>query len=182
MEKHHHHEGEEQPKPDEYSGIPPQQGDMQEHDHDYDHNKTNDESHTQIDLHQVHVHSRMHHNMPAEPGAYDEHAGHHTADFLKRFWISLALTIPVLLLSKMVQHWAGFDLSFPGDQYILFALGTIIFFYGGWPFLTGLVNELKHRNPGMMTLVAVAITTAYLYSSAVVFGLKGMDFSGNWPH
>lgn len=116
------------------------------------------------------------HGMQMEPGAYDEHAGHHAADFLKRFWISLALTIPLLLLSTMIQHWLGFEISFAGDQYLLFGLGTAIFFYGGWPFLTGLVNELKHRNPGMMTLVAVAITTAYLYSSAVVFGLKGMDF------
>lgn len=120
-------------------------------------------------------HQHMHHHEMAA-GVYDEHAGHHTADFLKRFWISLALTVPLLLLSKMIQHWAGFDISFPGDQYVLFALGTIIFLYGGWPFLTGLLNELKHKNPGMMTLVAVAITTAYLYSAAVVFGLEGMDF------
>lgn len=123
-----------------------------------------------------HDHSKMDHGNSMEPGTYDEHAGHQTANFLKRFWISLALTVPVLLLSKMIQHWAGFDISFAGDQYLLFAFGSIIFFYGGWPFLTGLVNELKHRNPGMMTLVAVAISTAYLYSSAVVFGLKGMDF------
>jgi Cu2+-exporting ATPase len=170
MEKHHHHEEEGQPKPE--------HGNMQEHAHV--HGYSNVEHHAQ---HRPEQHikttqgdAHAHHKMPAEPGTYDEHAGHHTADFLKRFWISLALTIPILLLSKMIQHWAGFDLSFPGDQYALFALGTLIYFYGGWPFLTGLVNELKHRNPGMMTLVAVAITTAYLYSSAVVFGLKGMDF------
>ncbi len=109
-------------------------------------------------------------------GGYDEHAGHHTANFLQRFWICLLVTVPVLLLSHMIQQWLGLHITFPGDRYLLLALGTFIFFYGGWPFLTGLVNELKHGNPGMMTLVAVAITTAYMYSVAVVFGLPGMDF------
>lgn len=109
-------------------------------------------------------------------GGYNEHAGHHTANFLQRFWICLVVTIPVLLLSHMIQQWLGLHIAFPGDQYLLLALSTFIFFYGGWPFLTGLVNELKHGNPGMMTLVAVAITTAYVYSVAVVFGLPGMDF------
>lgn len=109
-------------------------------------------------------------------GSHNEHAGHHTADFLKRFWICLVITIPVLLLSHMIQQWAGFKLSFTGDKYVLLALSSFIFIYGGGPFLTGLVRELKHRVPGMMTLVAVAITAAYVYSTAVVFGLPGMDF------
>lgn len=104
------------------------------------------------------------------------HAGHHTEDFLKRFWICIALTIPVLLLSHMIQQMAGFDFAFSGDKYVLLILSTIIYFYGGWPFLTGLVSEVKNKNLGMMTLVAVAITTAYVYSVAVVFGLEGMDF------
>lgn len=109
-------------------------------------------------------------------GGHNEHAGHHTADFLKRFWICLVITIPVLLLSHMIQQWAGFKLSFTGDKYVLLALSSFIFIYGGSPFLTGLVREFKHRVPGMMTLVAVAITTAYVYSTAVVLGLSGMDF------
>lgn len=109
-------------------------------------------------------------------GSHNEHAGHHTADFLKRFWICLVITIPVLLLSHMIQQWAGFKLSFTGDKYLLLALSSFIFIYGGGPFLTGLVRELKHRVPGMMTLVAVAITAAYVYSTAVVLGLPGMDF------
>lgn len=109
-------------------------------------------------------------------GSHNEHAGHHTADFLKRFRICLVITIPVLLLSHMIQQWAGFKLSFTGDKYILLALSSFIFIYGGGPFLTGLVRELKHRVPGMMTLVAVAITAAYVYSTAVVLGLPGMDF------
>lgn len=107
---------------------------------------------------------------------HDEHAGHHTGDFLKRFWLCLVITIPVLLLSHMIQQWIGFQLTFTGDRYVLLALSSCIFFYGGWPFLTGLIRELKHWSPGMMTLVAVAITTAYVYSVAVVFGLPGMDF------
>ncbi|MFL5746340.1 MAG: heavy metal translocating P-type ATPase [Niastella sp.] len=115
------------------------------------------------------------HKMEDQKG-HDEHAGHHTADFLKRFWICLVITIPVLLLSQMIQQWAGFKLRFTGDKYILLAISSFVFIYGGGPFLTGLVRELKHRVPGMMTLVAVAITAAYVYSTAVVFGLPGMDF------
>jgi Cu2+-exporting ATPase len=76
----------------------------------------------------------------------------------------------------MIQQWIGFQLTFTGDRYLLLALSSAIFFYGGWPFLVGLVRELKQGNPGMMTLVAVAITTAYVYSVAVIFGLPGMDF------
>ncbi|MDF2191331.1 copper-translocating P-type ATPase [Paraflavitalea sp. CAU 1676] len=110
------------------------------------------------------------------PQMNDEHAGHHTEGFLKRFWICLVVTIPVLLLSHMIQQWLGFTFTFAGDKYVLLGLSSIIFFYGGWPFLVGLVRELKWGNPGMMTLVAVAITTAYVYSVAVVFGLPGMDF------
>jgi P-type Cu2+ transporter len=118
---------------------------------------------------------RQHHKM-TDHKEHDEHAGHHTANFLKRFWICLVITIPVLLLSHMIQQWVGFQISFTGDRYLLLALSSAIFFYGGWPFLVGLVRELKHGNPGMMTLVAVAITTAYVYSVAVIFGLPGMDF------
>ena len=108
--------------------------------------------------------------------AYDKHAGHHTHDFLKRFWISVAATIPVLLLSQMIQEWAGFQFIFPGSDYVLLALSTFIYAYGGWPFLKGLVGEVKGNAIGMMTLVAIAITVAYLYSVAVVLGLPGMDF------
>ncbi|TDE09847.1 copper-translocating P-type ATPase [Dyadobacter psychrotolerans] len=111
-----------------------------------------------------------------EHQGHDKHAGHHTEDFLKRFWICMVLTIPVLLLSHMIQQMAGFDLTFAGDKYVLLILSSIIYFYGGWPFLTGFVSEIRSKNLGMMTLVAVAITTAYVYSVAVVFGLEGMDF------
>ena len=98
------------------------------------------------------------------------------ADFKKRFYVVLALTIPIMLLSEMIQHWLGIHFSFPGSKYVLFFLSSIVFFYGGWPFLKGLVGELRAKNPGMMTLVGFAISVAYIYSVATVFGLKGMDF------
>ena len=106
--------------------------------------------------------------------APDEHAGHMIADFQRRFWICLALTVPILLLSPAVQ--SAFHLKalhFAGDSYVLFGLATIVFVYGGAPFLRGFVREARARRPGMMTLVATAITVAYAYSTAVVFGLTG---------
>lgn len=108
-----------------------------------------------------------------------DHTKHHKMmikDFQKRFWISLVITVPVVLLSPLIQQWLGVDWSFPGDKYVLFTLSTVLFFYGGFPFLKGMFDELKKQNPGMMTLIAVAITVAYVYSSAVVFGLQGKTF------
>ncbi len=98
------------------------------------------------------------------------------ADFRKRFWISLILSIPVLILSPMIQGFLDYEWVFPGNIYVLFALSSLIFFYGGWPFLKGIKDELSKGSPGMMTLIAVAITVAYFYSSAVVFGLEGKMF------
>ncbi|MCD2452544.1 copper-translocating P-type ATPase [Methylicorpusculum oleiharenae] len=107
-----------------------------------------------------------------------DHHAHMAADFQKRFWISLALTLPILLLSPMLQKLVGLRdaISFSGDLYLLFGFASAVFWYGGWPFLKGLFKELKSRQAGMMTLVAVAISTAYIYSSAVVFGLTGKMF------
>ncbi|MGV3764142.1 heavy metal translocating P-type ATPase [Parapedobacter sp.] len=107
---------------------------------------------------------------------FNKHEGHHTHDFLERFWISLVITVPILLLSDMIQEWAGFHFTFPGDDYVLLTLGTVIYGYGGLPFLKGMVGEVKAKAIGMMTLVAIAISVAYSYSVAVVFGLQGMDF------
>lgn len=98
------------------------------------------------------------------------------ADFKKRFYVVLILTIPIMLLSSMIQHFMGLDWKFSHSSYILFTLSTVVFIYGGWPFLKGFVTELRNRNPGMMTLIGFAITVAYIYSTATVFGLKGMDF------
>jgi Cu2+-exporting ATPase len=99
-------------------------------------------------------------------------------DFKRRFWISLILTIPILLLSPLIQGLLGLGetFQFPGDLSLLFGLSSTVFFYAGWPFLRGIVAELRSRRPGMMTLIAIAISTAYVYSSAVVFGLSGKFF------
>lgn len=97
-------------------------------------------------------------------------------EFKKRFWITLIITIPVMLLSPMIQQWFHFNISFTGSAYVLFALSSVVFVYGGSPFLKGLVGELRNKAPGMMTLIAIAITVAYAYSVATVFGLQGMDF------
>jgi Cu2+-exporting ATPase len=121
--------------------------------------------------------AKLQHAGSGHPDHHDHHA-HMAADFRKRFWISLVLTLPILILSPMLQKLVGLHetIRFSGDLYVLFGFASAVFWYGGWPFLKGLFKELKSRQPGMMTLVAVAIMTAYLYSSAVVFGLAGKMF------
>jgi len=100
------------------------------------------------------------------------------ADFRRRFWVSLALTVPVLALAPLIQGALGLReaLAFPGDAFVQFGLATVVFLYGGWPFLTGALGELRGRQPGMMTLIALAIGVAYVYSAAVVVGLPGEVF------
>ncbi|MDO8994643.1 MAG: heavy metal translocating P-type ATPase, partial [Daejeonella sp.] len=126
-------------------------------------------------------HSKMDHSM-MKHGSNPSmgHEGHNHAmmitDFKKRFYVVLALTIPIMLLSEMIQQFIGVDWQFSGSSYILFALSSGVFFYGGWPFLKGFVNEVKTKSPGMMILIGFAITVAYIYSVAIVFGLQGMDF------
>ncbi len=121
--------------------------------------------------------SHAHHDMnpPIGHEGHDHHAMM-IVDFKNRFWISLILTVPILLLSEMIQHWLRFDLKFAGDKYVLLILSSFIFFYGGWPFLKGITEELKAKSPGMMTLIALAITVAYVFSVAIIFGFPGMDF------
>lgn len=123
---------------------------------------------------------KMDHKMhAAHKHAEKGHAAHHAhmvEDFKRRFWISLILTIPVLILSPLIQSLLRFSLKFPGDKFILFGISTFIYFYGGWPFLKGIFDELKKKQPGMMTLIALAITVAYVYSSGVVFGIRGKFF------
>jgi len=109
---------------------------------------------------------------------HDDHSHHEhhkqmVQDFKFRFWWVLAQTIPIMALSPMIQDFLGVDWRFTADKWILAALSTVVYFFGGWPFLTGLVDELKEKQPGMMTLIGLAISIAYLYSTAVVFGFEG---------
>ncbi len=130
--------------------------------------------------HADHVHKHPGHEMPDHhmKHAHGDHHAHMVQDFKRRFWVSIILTVPVLLLSTMIQRFLGLGsaLRFTGDVYVLFAFSSAVFFYGGYPFLKGIFNELKKATPGMMTLIAVAISTAYFYSSAVAFGLPGKMF------
>lgn len=119
--------------------------------------------------------------VPMRKGDGKMQAGHDhhnmiIVDFKRRFYVVLLLTIPVMLLSEMIQHWLNIHISFLGSRYVLLALSSIVFFYGGWPFLKGLASEVRAKNPGMMTLIGFAISVAYIYSVATVFGLEGMDF------
>lgn len=121
-------------------------------------------------------HTKMQHgNVPMGIAGHDHHKMM-IDDFKKRFYVTLIITIPVMLLSPMIQQWFHFNISFSGSTYLLFVLSSIVFFYGGLPFLKGLVDEIKQKALGMMTLISVAITAAYAYSVATVFGLQGMDF------
>ena len=138
----------------------------------------NHHPHKENDKHAEHSGNHNHHHGDKANGHHD-HTAHHkmmVKDFKKRFWISLVLTVPVLLLSKMFQSLLGFEFSMPGGQYILVVFASVIYFWGGWPFLKGMYNELKQKNPGMMTLIALAVSVSYFYSVATVFGLKGHDF------
>ena len=130
-------------------------------------------------VHPHHDHPAHHHPPPggSSGGDHSAHA-HMVDDFRRRFWVSLALTLPVLATSEMVRHLLGLRgrLVFPGEGYVGFAFTSAVYLYGGWPFLTGFVDELRARLPGMMTLVALAITVAYAYSALVVLGLPGNVF------
>uniref|UniRef100_UPI00404A4956 copper-translocating P-type ATPase n=1 Tax=Flavobacterium sp. TaxID=239 RepID=UPI00404A4956 len=139
-----------------------------------DHSKMNHktEDHSKMD------HSKMKHDHGSVPMGMAGHDHHQMMinDFKKRFWVTLFLTIPILFLSPMIQDFFGYEFLLPGNPYVLFGLGTIVYFYGGWPFLKGFWSEIKSGAPGMMTLISMAISVAYFYSSATVFGLKGVDF------
>ena len=136
--------------------------------HGQDHESTNSHAHLG---HGQHVGS-------TSAPTHGRHTGHTVEAFKKRFWISLILTLPVLILTPEIQSFLGFEgfITFPGQNFESFILSSIIYFYGGYPFLQGLYRELKEKLPGMMTLIGVAITVAYVYSTATVFGLAGMPF------
>lgn len=156
---------------------------MENHEH-HNHEKMD---HSKMDhskmKHKKEDHSKMNHGSGGHsnhnPGHGQMGHDHHKMmidDFRKRFWVTLALTIPILFLSPMIQDFFGYEFLLPGNPYILFALSSVVYFYGGWPFLKGFVSEVKKGSPGMMTLISMAISVAYFYSTATVFGLKGDDF------
>ena len=139
--------------------------------------KHNHHNHAQMD----HSHSmpEMEHGKEMKPGhenGYNKHAGHSLENFKRKFYISLVLTLPILLLSPFIQGLLNISFKFPGDGLVLFLISSFIFFFGGSPFLKGAAAEIKHRALGMMTLITLAISVAYFYSSAVTFGLKGEVF------
>ena len=115
------------------------------------------------------------HEADAAHAAHDKHAGHSVAMFRDKFWISLALTIPTLIWGHMLQRALGYTAPrFPGSGWIPPVLGTVLFFYGGWVFIQGAWRELSDRKPGMMTLIALAITVAFVFSVVVALGYPGM--------
>ncbi|WP_414151653.1 copper-translocating P-type ATPase [Acetobacterium carbinolicum] len=163
-----------------------------DHQHHQEHKailqKTDEHVHHQghEEMNQIHDEERvpgaekehLHQHVSAN-GEHDNHNDHHAmmvADFRKRFFISLIITVPILLLSPMIQMFLGVNWRFFGDSFLLVGLSTILFIYGGKPFLTGARDELKKKTPAMMTLIALSITVAYIYSTLTVFFISGDDF------
>ncbi|MFG2052899.1 heavy metal translocating P-type ATPase [Micromonospora sp. NPDC048930] len=137
-------------------------------------------------------HEHRHHGATTEPGGHgahgdhggptghggghDKHAGHDPEQFRRKFWLSLALTVPIVVTSHMVMDWFGYRLDFPGMAWVGPVLGSVVFWYGGWPFLVGGVRELRDRAPGMMLLISMAIIVAYAASVATSLNLFDLDF------
>ncbi|SDK14938.1 heavy metal translocating P-type ATPase [Sediminibacillus albus] len=162
---------------------------QENHSHKQENGQTSQQTHEKDSSDHSQGHSG--HGGSSHSQSHEEHGGHgheghgsHNhhdhgdmiADFKRRFYLSLVITIPILLLSPMIQDFLGVDWRFALDQYLLFILSTFVFFYGGWPFITGAISEVKEKNPGMMTLIGFAIFVAYGYSTLTVFGWEGRDF------
>ena len=109
-------------------------------------------------------------------GGHDTHAGHDPEMFRHRFWISLILTIPLVVAGEMVMEWLGYELDFPGMSWLGPILGSVVFWWGGWPFLVGGVTEIRDRQPGMMLLISMAITVAYAASMASSLDWLELEF------
>src|SRR5829696_4997750 len=116
------------------------------------------------------------HEGHAAHGGHDKHAGHDPEMFRRRFWLSLLVTIPLVVTSEMVMDWFGYSLDFPGIDLVGPVLGSIVFFWGGWPFLAGGVSEIRDRQPGMMLLISMAITVAYVSSLATSLDWLDLEF------
>jgi len=141
----------------------------------HDHHEHVSEEHSHHSDHRDHSEHEAHtaHN---GHGGHDKHAGHDPEMFRRKFWLSLALTLPIVVTSHMVMDWFGYSIDFPGMAWVGPLLGTFVFFYGGWPFLVGGVREVRDRAPGMMLLISMAITVAYVASAATSVGLFDLDF------
>ena len=152
------------------------------HTHHPDH--ASHEHHADTDTHGQAMHHGHPHSVLDEDHqvhGHGEHAGHSTAMFRERFWWSLILSIPVVIFSPMVAHLLGYPLpAFPGSTWVPPVLDTIIFVYGGTPFLKGGWKEVKSRQPGMMLLIAMAITVAFVASWVTTLGLGGFDLDFWW--
>ena len=151
-----------------------------EHSHDDHAHHRSHQNNKKMNEHASHRHDDKKSSAPADNSNHHNHAGHSSmiGNYRKRFWISLVVNLPILIFSPMIQHVLGIRelFQFDGENYLLFALSTFVFFFGGWPFLKGIYEELKKLQPGMMTLIALAITIAYIYSSFVAFGFTGEIF------
>lgn len=150
---------------------------MKQHEHKeehvHHHETHNHDVSNDHDNHNRHAHSGHEHQ--------NHHEGHHNhegmiKEFLRLFWISLILAVPIIVLSPMIQDWFNYSLTFAYDQFVVLALSTVVVVYTGKPFFIGAYHELKKKSPGMMSLIALAVSISYIYSAATVFGLAGHDF------
>lgn len=134
--------------------------------HDYDHEHMN---------HGEHNHDHHNHSGHGDHG-HGGHGAHMMADFKQRFWVVLVLSIPLAIIAPMLMHLFGYHIDFPGQGLLEFGLATIVFFYGGKPFLSHAWHELKSGVPGMMMLISLAIVAAYVYSVLTTFFISGMNY------
>lgn len=134
---------------------------------------THDKTHNNHDKN--HKSNHENNNREGEHHEGHDHSHHDPSQFKQKFWLSLVLTLPILYYAEQFQTWFGYEaVSFPGSEWLSPLLAVVLYFYGGWVFLTGAVSEVRSRQPGMMTLIAFAITVAFVYSLVVTFGFPGM--------
>ncbi|MQA24732.1 MAG: heavy metal translocating P-type ATPase [Micromonosporaceae bacterium] len=139
-------------------------------------NETGQPSRHEHSGHDEHSGHNGHQQQHGHHQGHDKHAGHDPEMFRRKFWLSLALTVPVVVTSHMIMEWFGYTLDFPGISLVGPVLGSVVFCYGGWPFLVGGVREVLDRAPGMMLLISMAITVAYAASLATSLGFFNLDF------
>ena len=169
--------------------VPDEPGTSRDASHMTHHDRHGDGAEHAMREHRTHAAHREHAAAPVYPEhpeiheahashgshGHDKHAGHSVAMFRDKFWVSLLLTLPTLVWGHMLQRAFGYHAPmFPGSQWIPAVFGTAVFAYGGWPFLQGAWRELQDRLPGMMTLIALAISVAFVFSAAVTLGYPGM--------